>query len=157
MITVKLTLTRAEGSACHSAAPSRVLEGMKRALALLLALFAAANGLIMLAADRWWYGAVPGVTASGPFNAHFVKDIGAAYLAAGLGFAWLAARGSAAARGAASWAALFLGLHALIHLAEAASDPAGLADLARDFAGVIAPALVAAWVVWPPTTGDTHA
>lgn len=137
---------------------------MRRALAALTALAMAGNGIVMLAAGRWWYGAVPGVTGTGPFNGHFVKDIGAAYLVAGAGFAWLAAapvaaaqgaavRGAAvrgaAARGAAMAGAAFLALHALIHLVEAVGNPAGLADLARDFPGVILPALTALFLAGP--------
>ncbi len=45
---------------------------------------------------------------------------------------------------------LFLALHAAIHLAEAGGAPAGLADLARDFPGVILPALLAVWIVATP-------
>jgi hypothetical protein len=123
---------------------------MKRTLAILLALAMATNGIVMLLAGPWWYGAVPGVPATGPFNPHFVKDIGAAYLVAGAAFAWLGARGSPTARGAAGAGAAFLGIHALIHLTEAVGDPRGLADLLRDFPGVILPALLAAWVVASP-------
>jgi hypothetical protein len=116
----------------------------------LLAVTMGLNGLAMLAAGRWWYVAVPGVTATGPFNPHFVKDIGAAYVVAGAAFAWLAWRASPAARGAAGAGAAFLALHAGIHLAEAIGAPSGLADLARDFPGVILPAVVAAWIVAAP-------
>ncbi|MFI4935515.1 MAG: hypothetical protein ACHP7N_12900 [Caulobacterales bacterium] len=122
---------------------------MKRALAVLLALTMGANGVVMLLVGPWWYGAVPGVTMTGPFNPHFVKDIGAAYLMSGVGFVWFAATASAISRGAAAMAALFLGLHALIHLTEAIGDPMGPAHLARDFAGVILPAILGAWIVWP--------
>jgi hypothetical protein len=41
---------------------------------------------------------------------------------------------------------VFLGLHAAVHIADAASDPGGLADLVRDFPGVFLPALLAAWI-----------
>jgi hypothetical protein len=122
---------------------------MKRLLAGILALLAAANGLVMLLAGRWWYGAVPGVAETGPFNPHFVKDIGAAFLTVGLGFGWLAARGSAEGRGAALTGAAFLAFHGLIHIAGAFVNPDGLADLERDFAGVALPALVALWIAWP--------
>jgi len=122
---------------------------MRRILSCLLAAVMAANGLAMLAAGRWWYGAVPGVTATGPYNPHFVKDIGAAYLVVGAAFAWLAWRGTAAAKGACAAAAAFLALHGLVHIADAASDPGGLADLVRDFPGVFLPALLAAWLAWP--------
>lgn len=121
-----------------------------RSLSALLALTMALNGLVMLAAGRWWYGVVPGVTGTGPFNPHFVKDIGAAYLVAGAAFAWLALRRSPAARGAAAAGAAFLALHAGIHLATAIGAPMGLADLARDFPGVILPAVVAVWIVAAP-------
>ena len=123
---------------------------MRRALSILLALVMGLNGLAMLFAGRWWYGAVPGVTETGPFNPHFAKDIGAAYLVAGAAFGWLAVRASPAARGAAIAAATFLGLHAAIHLAEAFGAPKGLAGLLRDFPGVILPALLAGWVVAAP-------
>jgi len=131
---------------------------MKRFLAGLLALLAAANALVMLLAGRWWYGAVPGVSETGPFNPHFVEDIGAAFLTVAIGFAWLAARGSAAGRGAALAGAAFLGLHGLIHIAGAFTDPHGLADLERDFAGVVVPALVALWIAWPQSSrGESNA
>ena len=119
---------------------------MQRFAAFLLALVMAGNGLVMLAAGPWWYGAVPGVTETGPFNLHFVKDIGAAYLVVGVAFGWLAARPSAMSRGAALCGAAFLVLHGLIHLTEAVGDRHGLADLVRDFPGVLLPALVAVWL-----------
>jgi len=120
---------------------------MRRAAAILLALVLGANGVVMLVAGAWWYGVVPGVTESGPFNPHFIKDIGAAYLVAGAAFGWLASRPSTLARGAALAGAAFLLIHGGIHLVAAVGDPRGLADLVRDFPGVLAPALIAAWVV----------
>jgi hypothetical protein len=122
---------------------------LKRVLSLVLALLGVISGVAMLLAGRWWYGAVPGVVTTGPFNPHFVKDIGAAYLASGLAFAWRAARPSPAAAGASAAGAAFLALHGLIHLVEAVGDPTGLADLARDFPAVILPAVIAVWIAWP--------
>ena len=43
------------------------------------------NGVVMMAAPYPWYLAVPGVIQTGAFNDHFVRDIGAAYLACGAG------------------------------------------------------------------------
>jgi hypothetical protein len=60
-----------------------MLTALQRALLLLLGAGMAANGLAMLVAGPLWYAAVPGVMATGSFNGHFVKDIGAAYLVAG--------------------------------------------------------------------------
>lgn len=121
---------------------------MKRIVAGLLALLLGANALAQLFSPLWWYGVVPGVTETGPFNPHFVQDIGAAYLVTALGLAWFAWKGRAA------WPALvgataFLVLHAAIHLVGAA-HPHGLHDLARDLPGVFLPALLCLWLAARP-------
>lgn len=103
------------------------------------------NGAVMLAVPLDWYGAVPGVTGTGPFNPHFVRDIGAAYLAAAVGVGWWAAGKGI---GGAVAAAVFLGLHAVVHLAEALAGGHAGHDIARDFAGVTLPALITLWIVW---------
>ena len=114
---------------------------MGRIVSAILALPMGANGLAMLFAGLWWYGVVPGVTATGPFNPHFVRDIGAAYLvtAAALGaFAWRPREAWPALVGAAG----FLTLHAGVHVFDAACGTRPLADVTRDFAGVYLPALI---------------
>ncbi len=121
---------------------------MKRFAAGLLALVMGANAILMLFAGRWWYGAVPGVTETGPYNSHFVKDIGAAYLVVAAALAWRFVRPPAAA-GAVTGAAGFLVLHAAIHVADELGGPSAMADFTRDFAGVFAPAILAAWIAWP--------
>jgi hypothetical protein len=131
-------------------------QTLKRLVAALLGLTMGGNGVVMLAAGRWWYGVVAGVPETGPFNPHFVKDIGAAYFVVGVAFAWLAARPSPVAGGAALAAALFLALHAAIHLVAAFGDLAGLADLVRDFPGVILPALLAVWVAAAYPAKETY-
>ena len=86
-----------------------------RAALFLLGIFHAANGLAMLAAPHWWYGAVPGVVASGPFNRHFVLDIAMAFVASGTGLVFGAtSRPSAAsfALAGSAWPAR----RALIHV-----------------------------------------
>ncbi|MDB5429143.1 MAG: hypothetical protein JWP35_259 [Caulobacter sp.] len=114
-----------------------------------------ANGLAMLFAGAWWYGAVPGVVTTGPFNPHFVMDIGVAFLVTAAGLGWFAAR-PVQGWPAAVMGAAFLGLHALIHLVGAFAGGGhhggthhgggGLADLIRDFPGVYLPALLAEWI-----------
>jgi hypothetical protein len=54
-----------------------------RIVCLVLFVLLAGNGVVMLFAGPWWYDAVPGVTATGPYNPHFVRDIGSAYVVAG--------------------------------------------------------------------------
>jgi hypothetical protein len=51
---------------------------MVRIVAAALGLVLGANALFQLIAPLAWYDSVPGVIATGPFNAHFVRDIGAA-------------------------------------------------------------------------------
>jgi hypothetical protein len=106
-----------------------------------LAFLLIGNGLAMLFAARWWYAAVPGATETGPFNPHFVKDIGAAYVVAGAGFAAFAWRPKAALPALAA-ATGFLALHALIHIADAIVSPTGIADVVRDVSGVFLPAII---------------
>lgn len=123
---------------------------MQRIIAGIVAAVLAANGLAMLFAGGWWYGVVPGVPETGPFNPHFVKDIGAAYLICGAALAWRAARGaSTAALGAVTAAAAFLVVHALIHVVDEVSGSNALGEFARDFPGVFLPALAAVWIALP--------
>ncbi len=127
--------------------PPRALWALAGAM-LSLALFV--NGAAMLAAPLTWYGLVPGVVATGPFNDHFVLDVGVAYLAAALSLALAVVR---LERVAALPAAGFLGLHALIHCiplhgAERMTRlfvcaPPERTALFAEIIGVYAPALIA--------------
>jgi hypothetical protein len=116
-------------------------QPLTRSIAAILALMMGGNGLAMLSAGLWWYGAVPGVTATGPFNPHFVRDIGAAYLVVGVSLAAFAWRPRDAWPAVAA-AAGFLTLHAAVHVFDAACGTAPLHDVVRDFGGVYLPALV---------------
>jgi hypothetical protein len=114
----------------------------------LLAICTVAFGAFMLAQPLLWYRAVPTVVFTGPFNQHFVRDIGAAYLACGLLFGWamldLGARRLAVLAGA-----LWLSLHALVHLYEVTTGICGVAIFWRDFPGVFGPpalALLGSWL-----------
>jgi hypothetical protein len=117
----------------------------KRILAAALGIGSAANGVFMLAAPALWYDSVPGLPHTGPFNPHFVADIGVAYLVASLGLlarAWRPRYWPAAVAGAA----FFLG-HATIHVFDIVLERTGNAGV--DVALVIVPALLAAWAAWP--------
>jgi hypothetical protein len=88
------------------------------------------NGLWMMADPGGWYQAMPGVPETGPLNAHFVRDIGAAFLTFGAGLA-LAIRPLPARFALVSIAALFAVLHALIHLAEVIGPEGRLLEAPR--------------------------
>lgn len=120
---------------------------MRLALAWVIGIALAANGLVMLAAPRAWYGLVPGVPGTGPFNPHFVRDIGCAYLASG--GAVLAFALDRRARAAALAGGAFLGLHALVHLWDAAAGRETLGQLLRDLPSVALPALLVLWLAFP--------
>src|SRR5687767_12487763 len=89
-----------------------------RAVFGILGLFSIANGLWMLLAPASWYHHLPaGVPDTGPFNRHFVQDIGSAYLTVGVAFAVASAR-PACRRAVVLAGALFFVLHALVHVLD---------------------------------------
>lgn len=105
--------------------------------AALLGAAALGNGAWMYLAPQAWFIVIPGVLDSGPFNAHLVRDVGAAYVAQGLALT-LPAR---------AWslylvAAAFGGLHALLHVWEVACGWAGAEHLWMDLLGVLLPGVL---------------
>jgi len=89
------------------------------------------------------------VSETGPFNPHFVQDIGAAFLVAGLALAaraWRPVYWPAAVAGSA-----FLAAHALIHLATGHDH-----HTATDLLAVVLPSALALYSAFP-TPGERHA
>lgn len=116
--------------------------------ASVIGLGALANGAFMLISPADWYFAVPGVTTTGPFNQHFIRDIGIVFLFLGVAFLVGAARQS---QRVVLWggATLWLACHALFHFWEVAVGICGPSALARDFPAVTLPALIgAALTLW---------
>ena len=111
------------------------MRNWDRYLAGLMALLFVGNGIAMLGAPLTWYDAVPGVPATGPFNPHFVRDIGCVYVMGALGMAWFAwrpAQGWAAMAATAAW----LTFHAFVHVYDASCGATPLADFQRDFVAI---------------------
>lgn len=119
-------------------------------LAVLLGSAAIVNGVYMLVAPESWYFAVPGVTTTGPFNQHFVRDIGLIFLFLGGAFLIGAARPDLRVP---FWAAasVWLSGHALFHFWEVAVGICGPSAMARDFPAVTLPAIlgiaITSWAV----------
>lgn len=111
------------------------------ALAVLCGIGAAANGLFMLLSPERWYLTLPGVTTTGPFNQHFVRDIGLTFLLIGTSF--LAGAASSRHR-VILWAVptLWLCGHALFHLWEVVAGISAHSAVARDFAAVMVPPVI---------------
>jgi hypothetical protein len=118
---------------------------MRRSIAAVLAVLTALNGLIMLLAGAAWYESVPGVSETGPYNPHFIQDIGAAFLVAGLALAarvWRPRYWPAAVAGAG-----FLAAHALLHLAMIAFGHDRYA--AFDLIAIVFPSAFALYSAFP--------
>ena len=58
---------------------------------ILVGLMEVSNAGWMLAAPEHWYWSIPGVPNTGPFNEHFVRDIGLVFLTLGAAHLWAAA------------------------------------------------------------------
>jgi len=118
---------------------------MRRSIATVLAVLTVLNGSIMLLAAATWYESVPGVSETGPYNPHFVQDLGAAFLVAGLALAaraWRTRYWPAAVAGAG-----FLAAHALLHLAMIAFGHDRYAVF--DLIAVVLPSALALYSAFP--------
>lgn len=125
---------------------------MRRMIAATLTIPTLLNGLAMLVAGSHWYASVPGVADTGPFNPHFVQDIGLAFLMAGVALAaraWRPRYWPAAVAGAG-----FLAAHALLHLILIAGGHSHHA--AFDLLAVVMPSALALYSAFP-NPGEHHA
>jgi hypothetical protein len=126
---------------------------MRRLLAFILGILLGANALWMLTLPFHWYANIPGVTESGPANAHFIRDVGCAYLVAALALLWFVAAPKR------SWPAVlaggvFLFLHAFIHVWDTMAGREHPHRLLAEIPTVILPALLTLWIGWPPNSAS---
>jgi hypothetical protein len=88
----------------------------------LVGLGSVANALWMLIAPLAWYHHLPAeVPDFGPYNEHFIRDIGCAFLTVGASLAWAALR-PPLRRPLIAVGALFFGLHAVLHVYDSARE-----------------------------------
>ncbi len=100
------------------------------------------TGVVAFALPELFYSQVPGLAAMGPFNMHFVRDVGLAFFASGAALCWGVWNGhKAVAVAGISWPLL----HALFHLQIWVHRGCPF-DLifAFDLFAVVAPAVLAA-------------
>lgn len=96
--------------------------------AALMGFGAIANGIFMLFAPANWYFVIPGVTNTGPFNQHFIRDIGMIY--AFVGYCYIAGTRMAEWRTMLwSMGTVWLTAHGLFHIWEVAAGICGPRDL----------------------------
>ncbi len=86
---------------------------MARTLLLLLGGWNILTGLYIFVAPQHFYDSVPGVSMTGPFSIHFLRDVGLAYAASGAALLW---GGRHYQRSTAIAGAGFVCLHALFHI-----------------------------------------
>ena len=110
-------------------------------IALLLGAVMLANGVFMTLAPESWYWVVPGVPDRGPFNQHFIRDIGFIYILAGVAFIYGAVY---VKHRLMLWLfpTAWLTLHAIFHIWEVIVGICGPESLIEDFGGVTLPALI---------------
>lgn len=141
-------MTTATLPATVSARPAREAGLARLWIARLLAALLAANAAYMLFAAEAWYQSVPGVTATGPFNHHFVGDVGLAFLAAAASL-FLGSLKRDRLAGYALPAAIFLAGHALLHLVGYGLHAGGNGTWLSDAFAIYLPALLALWLALP--------
>lgn len=119
-----------------TAAKPDTLDRLVQLLLLVAAVTTIANGVFMLAKPLDWYVFVPTVVTTGPPNAHFIRDIGLAYIGSGLILLYAAANPAARWR-AAVVGGLWLTFHGLLHIYEVAAGICGPATFLADAPAVI--------------------
>lgn len=125
-----------------------MMRSLVLGLAVVLGVALEANGVFMLVSPEAWYMVVPGVPATGPFNQHFLRDIGLIFVLIGGAFLLGAARPQLRVL---AWAAptLWLTGHALFHFWEVAVGICSPSVIPRDFFAVTLPAIIgAALTLW---------
>jgi hypothetical protein len=117
-------------------------------LLLVSAAIGAANATWMLVDPRHWYHDLPAaVPDTGPFNEHFVRDIGAAFATVAVALVWAAF--------APRWrpplvaiATLFVTAHALLHVFDTLRGFLDAHHWLLDLPGVYLPAAILVPIAW---------
>ena len=112
------------------------IDRLVQLLLLIAAITTIANGAFMLVKPLDWYVFVPTVITTGPPNAHFIRDIGLAYLGSGLILLYATVNPVRHWR-AAVVGGLWLTLHGLLHIYEVAAGICGPATFWADAPAVI--------------------
>jgi hypothetical protein len=115
---------------------------MFKGIYLVFSLLNLFNGAWMLLFPQSWYKDLPAdVPHTGPFNAHFVRDLGVAFLVAGVAFAW-SARNIDRSYPVHIGLTIFFTGHALIHLGDILTGHLPTTHWLIDIPGVFLPALL---------------
>lgn len=124
-----------------------MLNNVVTAIAMLLGVLGLANGAFMTLTPETWYWLVPGVPDRGPFNQHFLRDIGINYMLIGSAFVYGALY---VKYRLVLWImpTAWLAGHAIFHVWEVLVGICGPEALIVDFAGVTLPALLGLGLIY---------
>jgi len=115
---------------------------MLRLIYLIFGILSLFNGAWMLLFPLSWYTDLPAaVPHTGPFNQHFVRDLGVVFIVAGLAFGWSAFNVDRSRLVHLALTAFFAG-HALIHLTDILAGRLPESHWLMDLPGVFVPALL---------------
>jgi hypothetical protein len=115
---------------------------MLRLIYLVFGILSLFNGAWMLLFPLSWYTDLPAaVTHTGPFNPHFIRDLGVVLLLMGLAYGWSFLNVDRARPVHLAITFLLTG-HALIHLTDILSGRLPDSHWLMDLPGVFAPALI---------------
>lgn len=121
---------------------------LRNGVIALIGVVTLANAAWMLIAPLHWYHNLPaGVPDYGPFNPHFVRDIGCTFLALGAALIWASVRAEHAFP-LVSIAALFATLHAAVHVFDTACGAVGGHHWLLDLPLVYLPAAALTVIAW---------
>lgn len=115
---------------------------------IILGLLSIANGGWMVLHAPTWFDSLPGVTDTGPYNGHLVRDVGLAYIVSGIGFVWCAfnlRRCWPVIVAQALWATG----HATLHVADMITERMPASHWIIDAPGVLLPGLALGLLATP--------
>ena len=139
------------GGVRHGSSSARTTQGVgwMGPVFFLLGVANLSSGLWMLFAPEHWFQNLPaGVPDTGPFNQHFVRDVGAAF--ATIGVAFLAAAPKAHMRRSVLFGAtLFYLLHSLVHIADLVTGRLHANHWGMDFPLVFLPTMLLIFLALP--------
>ena len=119
---------------------------MVRIALLVAAAYLGLIGVYILAAPEHFYLTTPGVVRTGPYNSHFLRDVGFAFFISGAALGWGA---SMSERSVAIAGALWPAAHGAFHLQiwaarGCAPDVVGVAE----FATITLPSFLTLWLAF---------
>ncbi|AXQ29168.1 hypothetical protein D0B54_10930 [Solimonas sp. K1W22B-7] len=114
-------------------------------LLMFMAATSLANGLLMVTFTQQWYLCIANPLRAALYSAHFVTDVGTAYLTIGAALLWAALR-PARALPLVAMALLFSALHAVHHVGEYLGFGMPTRSVLIEIFGIWGPVAILAWL-----------